>query len=519
MSDTTVFVPITKSIENIDGSRTVFGVMSDETLDLDQQIIDYGWLKSAAPDWFGKWANIREQHAPIAIGKGQTLDLNDQDHAAILASKIVDEQAVRKVDEGILSGYSVGIKDARVVHDTAAPNGRIVGGKLVEVSLVDHPANESCKVSVVKAAKSGELEVANGIAKVAQGDVDKLADPDSRKAPLSTSAQNDLPDSDFAYIEPGGKVVDGKTEPRSKRHFPVNDAAHVRNALARLSQSPFGSKAKAKVMAAAKKFGIDASDGDGKAATPDVTKDMQIPTLTGEEEQHNGPLAAALDAIKTLITQEMGEDDGEFDCVQFLGSIGKALICWANTEEQDTLAPMPFSVYCEVLPDLVKARAVDREVVREAVRKMGAELTAEPPTPAPDPNIEKAAALERVRKFNTDAAKAAQAITPDILKSFRMELVEDLAAKFATADKLDSVVKTVAEMGKRAAPGGPYTGQARTSEKSFPVNSTLDPGELPAEVASDLAKFATLAAGDDAALAASARRSIAKIKARFGLAE
>ncbi len=29
---------------------------------------------------------------------------------------------------------------------------------------------------------------------------------------LSSKQRNDLPDSDFAYIEPGGKKVDGKTE-------------------------------------------------------------------------------------------------------------------------------------------------------------------------------------------------------------------------------------------------------------------------------------------------------------------
>ena len=86
-------------------------------------------------------------------------------------------------------------------------------------------------------------------------------------AELTTSSINDLPDSAFAYIEPGGKVVDGKTEPRSLRHFPVHDAAHVRNALARAPQSPFGEKAMPKIRAAAKKFGVQVSDSDsGRAA-------------------------------------------------------------------------------------------------------------------------------------------------------------------------------------------------------------------------------------------------------------
>jgi len=81
---------------------------------------------------------------------------------------------------------------------------------------------------------------------------------------LSSADMNDLPDSAFAYIEPGGKKdASGKTTPRSLRHFPIHDVAHVRNALARASQSPFGEKAMPKIRAAAKKFGIEVSDKNG----------------------------------------------------------------------------------------------------------------------------------------------------------------------------------------------------------------------------------------------------------------
>ena len=81
---------------------------------------------------------------------------------------------------------------------------------------------------------------------------------------FTSKYRNDLPDSDFAYIEPGGKKVDGKTEPRSLRHFPIPDAAHVRNALARLSQSKLSPAIKAKILkklkAKAKEFGIKVSE-------------------------------------------------------------------------------------------------------------------------------------------------------------------------------------------------------------------------------------------------------------------
>lgn len=64
------------------------------------------------------------------------------------------------------------------------------------------------------------------------------------KATWTTQFVNNLPDSSFLYIETGGdKDSEGKTVPRSKRHFPYKDAAgkvdlpHLRNAIARIPQS------------------------------------------------------------------------------------------------------------------------------------------------------------------------------------------------------------------------------------------------------------------------------------------
>lgn len=81
--------------------------------------------------------------------------------------------------------------------------------------------------------------------------------PEAERAEMAAKSINDLPDSAFAYIEEGGKKdKQGKTVPRSKRHFPIHDAAHVRNALARAPQSPYGDKAMPKIRAAAKKMGV-----------------------------------------------------------------------------------------------------------------------------------------------------------------------------------------------------------------------------------------------------------------------
>ena len=107
---------------------------------------------------------------------------------------------------------------------------------------------------------------------------------ESKGAKLTRKAINDLPDSEFAYIAPGGKKVDGKTEPRSLRHLPIPDAAHVRNALARLSQTDIPPAAKksalAKIKAKAKKLGVEVSDGSKAAYEGDRTTSL----YTGDRE-------------------------------------------------------------------------------------------------------------------------------------------------------------------------------------------------------------------------------------------
>ncbi len=84
----------------------------------------------------------------------------------------------------------------------------------------------------------------------------------------------DLPASSFAYCEPG----DGAVSVRC--HFPIRDASgkadapHVRNAMARMEQSPFADKARAKIMAAAKELGIgeNMKAGELKAEPMDTAK-------------------------------------------------------------------------------------------------------------------------------------------------------------------------------------------------------------------------------------------------------
>lgn len=70
---------------------------------------------------------------------------------------------------------------------------------------------------------------------------------------------NNLPDSSFLYVAPGGKKdADGKTAPRGLRYFPYKDEngkvdlPHLRNALARIPQAKLPDNVKKRVLAKAK---------------------------------------------------------------------------------------------------------------------------------------------------------------------------------------------------------------------------------------------------------------------------
>src|SRR5258707_14716605 len=106
----------------------------------------------------------------------------------------------------------------------------------------------------------------------------------SAKAAMTSASINDLPDSAFAYIQPGGtKDAEGKTVPRSLRHFPVHDADHVRNALARAPQSPFGDQAMPKIRAAAAKFGIKVSGAASADLRDAMHKAREIPSAAARD--------------------------------------------------------------------------------------------------------------------------------------------------------------------------------------------------------------------------------------------
>ena len=145
---TNIYADILKMDDNGDGTLTVYGKATDSGLDIDQQICDPVWLDTAMPEWFKTGGNIREQHSNIAAGVAKEYESKADGH--YISALVVDPVSVKKVQNRVLRGFSIGIKSPRVVRDTKAANGRIIDGQIVEVSLVDRPANPSCQLVLAK---------------------------------------------------------------------------------------------------------------------------------------------------------------------------------------------------------------------------------------------------------------------------------------------------------------------------------------------------------------------------------
>jgi len=147
----TSYAAIIKAEKQEDGSLLVYGKATDDSIDMDSQICDATWLDSAMPAWFKSGGNIREQHSNIAAGVAKEYEAKNDGH--YITALVVDPVSVKKVEAGVLKGFSIGIKAPRVVRDQKAANGRIIDGQIIEISLVDRPANPNAKLIMAKSVE------------------------------------------------------------------------------------------------------------------------------------------------------------------------------------------------------------------------------------------------------------------------------------------------------------------------------------------------------------------------------
>lgn len=137
----------------------------------------------------------------------------------------------------------------------------------------------------------------------------------------STAFINDLPDSCFLYISPGGKKDgEGKTTPRSLRHFPYKDSngkidlPHLRNAIARIPQASIPAGLKDSLQARARRL-LSGAGGNPKGGKSVDELLRQFAERLGielaEDATEEQVLSAAEDLNKTIEPLRKAKVDGE----------------------------------------------------------------------------------------------------------------------------------------------------------------------------------------------------------------
>lgn len=146
--------PIEKTETNADGDLVVYGKATDGSVDSDLQIVKPSFAYEAIKRWKDTGANVRVQHNPQRDPAGVGIGVEFDGDATWVKALVVEPVAQKLVSKGVLTAYSVGIARPTIERDAAgkARGGIITGGEIVEISLVDRPANKSCGIQLVKSA-------------------------------------------------------------------------------------------------------------------------------------------------------------------------------------------------------------------------------------------------------------------------------------------------------------------------------------------------------------------------------
>lgn len=141
-----LYAEIAKTEAQEDGTIKVWGYASSSAVDADGETVTADAMKAAIPDYM-KFGAVREMHGKSAAGTAIEARV-EEDGRTFFGAHVVDPIAVKKVQTGVYKGFSIG---GRVTARDDMNKSVIKGLDLVEISLVDRPANPDAVFTCYKA--------------------------------------------------------------------------------------------------------------------------------------------------------------------------------------------------------------------------------------------------------------------------------------------------------------------------------------------------------------------------------
>lgn len=190
--------------------RIISGIATADNVDKSGDIVEFEASLEAFKNWGG---NIREMHAPIAVGKAVNYEpvvvKDDQgnEYNAIRVDAYISKGAQdtwEKILDGTLKAFSIGGKILEKSESTTKmfrgkPVNVIKKYSLGELSVVDNPANAIATVDIVKRDASGDLNY------VLEGILDKAAPLKDPKGGLTAAGRRHFKQTEGANLKPGVK--------------------------------------------------------------------------------------------------------------------------------------------------------------------------------------------------------------------------------------------------------------------------------------------------------------------------
>jgi hypothetical protein len=418
---TTSYFGIEKADRHADGTMTVYGKATDDSLDIDKQICDGDWLDRAMPHWFKSGGNIREQHSNIAAGVAKNYELKADGH--YITALVVDPVSVKKVENGVLRGFSIGIKNPRVIQDSKAANGRIVDGQIVEVSLVDRPANPNCQLVLAKSTSADEtiMQVEELIEKE-ESVIDNVLQSSNTLEEESSQMENtdvvksaktilgDLIKFDKTQYEAArealANLISVEAQEMKEGHNEIMSISHLLEAVAHLH-----------------------AWYEGEEAEGEIMEETEIELAAKPEEKEMMPRKnESLKEFKARC-KEAGMSDDYAD-----KTYGKYMAAEKEAEADDATTETP------------KSAEVDGLEVADIVADEAPEAVEE--VPAEEEKVSEVPSSEEVEAIVEQAIKSATA-------SIKTEIAELLSAKKAVEEKAVSLENELAIAKSLAVAGGP----------------------------------------------------------------
>jgi hypothetical protein len=422
---------------------TVYGKATDDSLDIDQQICDGDWLKRAMPAWFKSGGNIREQHSNIAAGVAKEYEAKADGH--YIGVLVVDPVSVKKVDAGVLKGFSVGIKNPRVVRDNKAANGRIIDGQIVEVSLVDRPANPNCQLVLAKSV-DGEKDLVqveelhekevtdeNNLIQ-SENNSEKESDAmDTTTVSVPKSIVGDLVKFDKAQFEAArealANLISIEAQEMKEGHNELSSIAHLLEAVAHLH-----------------------AWYEGEEAEGEVMEEAEVELSAGSEEKEMMPAKGETkDAFMKRCKEAGKSDDYGMKC--WNKYMGKSDAATDMTPTAETGANLDTATIVPPADTPKSAEAEEAPVAEEVVAE---EVVAEEVVAEEAPAAEEVTEEISVDENSTDKLEAiVEEVVDKATKALKSEIANLVSAKEAAEVRAMSLETELATAKSLALGGGP----------------------------------------------------------------